>query len=300
MIRCPECSKENNEDASFCQYCGTKFTRPGKMGIIPSEKGHLKIDLDKKIKNLENDLEISRSKRDLIISILVIIDTILIGFILLYPSYSNNVYIIGFDLIVCVILLVEFIYNKKSEGYKFNPKEDIIDVLAMIPLLFFVLLPPAWTNYLAFVRLFRIVVLLQKGKKHIFNFFQKTNFSYLLITFFILICVGSVAMLVMESSPADEINSPMDALWYVIATISTVGYGDITPESFGGRIIGIFLMIVGAVFFSLLTAYLASQFMEEVEEEEDEIKNKVINMEKSVDEIKSEIKELKDLLKENK
>ncbi len=59
-------------------------------------------------------------------------------------------------------------------------------------------------------------------------------------------------------------------------------------------------MIVGAGFFSLLTAYLASWFMEEHEEEEDEIKNKIIGMEKSVDEMKSEIKELKELLKENK
>lgn len=293
MTRCPECSNENSEDASFCQYCGTKFVCPEKEELIPSEKGHIELNLDKNI-------ELSRSTHDLIISILVLLDTILIGLVLLYPSYSNSMYIIGFDLVVCIILFYDFMRNKRSEDYTSSVREDAIDIFAMIPLLFFVLLPPAWTNYLAFVRLFKIVILLEKGKKHIFNFFQKTNFSYLLITFFILICVGSVAMLVMESSPADEINTPMDALWYVIATISTVGYGDITPESFGGKVIGIFLMLVGAGFFSLLTAYLASVFMEEVEEEEDEIKNKIISMEKSVDEMKSEIKELKELLKENK
>jgi len=293
MILCPECSKQNNEDAIFCQYCGTKIARPEKEKLIPSEDGHVELNLDKNI-------DFDRSTRDLIISILVIVDTVLIGLILVYPSYSNSVYIVGFDLVVCIILFVDFIQNKRSGDYTSTVREDAVDIFAMIPLLFFVLLPSAWTNYLAFVRLFKIVILLEKGKKHIFNFFNKTNFSYLLITFFILICAGSVAMLVMESSPTDEINTPMDALWYVIATISTVGYGDITPESFGGKIIGIFLMIVGAGFFSLLTAYLASRFMEEHEEEEDEIKNKIVSMEKSVDEIKSEVKELKELLKENK
>ena len=294
MTRCPECSKENSEDASFCQYCGTKFAHLETEKKIILEDSQIESDSNKHF-----DLE-SRSTRDLIISILVILDTILIGFILLYPSYSNSMYIIGFDLIVCIILFVDFIQNKRSEEYNSSVKEDAVDIFSMIPLLVFVLLPSAWTNYFAFARLFKIVILLEKGKKHIFNFFQKTNFSYLLITFFILICAGSVTMLVMESSPADEINTPMDALWYVIATISTVGYGDVTPESFGGKIIGIFLMIVGAGFFSLLTAYLASWFMEEHEEEEDEIKNKIISMEKSVDEMKSEIKELKELLKENK
>ena len=315
MILCPECSKQNNEDAIFCQYCGTKIARPEKEKLIHSEDGHVGLDLDKNIElnRSTRDLIVSnfgivrdviashfRVACDIIISILVILDTILIGFLLLYPSYLNSVYIIGFDLIVCVVLLIEFIWNKRSKDYTSNVKEDAVDIFAMIPLLVFVLLPSAWTNYLAFVRLFKIVILLEKGKKHIFNFFNKTNFSYLLITFFILICAGSVAMLVMESSPTDEINTPMDALWYVIATISTVGYGDITPESFGGKIIGIFLMIVGAGFFSLLTAYLASWFMEEHEEEEDEIKNKIVSMEKSVDEMKSEIKDLKELLKENK
>ncbi|HEX3014660.1 MAG TPA: ion channel [Methanobacterium sp.] len=290
MTRCPECSKENNEDASFCQYCGTNIARPEKEGLIHSDGGYVELDLDRNI-------EVNRSIRDLIISILVIVDTVLMGVILLYPSYSNSAYIIGFDLIVCIILFIEFVYNKHSEDYESSLNEDIIDIFAMIPLLFFMILPAAWTNYLAFVRLFKIVILLEKGKKHIFNFFQKTNFSYLLITLFIIICAGSIAVLVIEKSAHGDINSPLDAVWYVIATVSTVGYGDVTPESVGGKIIGIFLMIVGAGFFSLLTAYLASWFMEEVEEEENEIKNKIISMEKSVGEMKSEIKELKELLK---
>jgi len=300
MTRCPECSKENNEDASFCQYCGTKFAHLETEKKVVLEDNQIESDSGKHVgikSRSARDWIASnlRSLFDLIISTLVILDTILIGFILLYPSYANSMYIVGFDLIVCIILFVEFIYNKRSKDYESNLGEDVIDIFAMIPLMFFMILPPVWTNYLAFMRLFRIVILLEKGKKAIFNVIEKTNLSYIILTLFIIICTGSIAILVLDESSHGGINTPLDAVWYVISTVSTVGYGDVTPDTVGGKIVGIILMIVGVGFFSLLTL-----FMEEHEEEEDEIKNKITSMEKSVDEMKSEIKELKELLKENK
>lgn len=307
MTPCPECGKENNEDAGFCQYCGTKIARPEREGIISSENGHVDLDLDENIQINKSIRDLISSNRrsiiEIIISILVLVDTVLMGIILLYPSYSNSAYIIGFDLIVCIILFIEFIYNKHSDDYESSLKEDVIDVFAMIPLLFFMILPAVWTNYLAFIRLFRIVVLFEKNKKNIFNFFQKTQLSYIIITLFIIICAGSIAILVLDQSPNSDINTPMDAVWYVISTISTVGYGDIVPETFGGKIVGIILMFVGVGFFSLLTAYLSSIFMEErekKEEREQKVKSRILGMEKSINEIKSEVKELKELLKENK
>lgn len=56
-------------------------------------------------------------------------------------------------------------------------------------------------------------------------------------------------------------------------------------------------MIVGVGFFSLLTATLSSWFLRGIESEEEELKNKIVSMESSMNELKSEIKEIKDLLK---
>jgi voltage-gated potassium channel len=102
---------------------------------------------------------------------------------------------------------------------------------------------------------------------------------------------------VLEGSPTDQIQTPLDAVWYVVSIITTVGYGNDLPVTFGGRILGIILMIVGVVFFSLLTATLSSWFMRGIETEEEMLKNKIINMEITMNEMKSEIKEL---LKKNK
>ena len=52
-----------------------------------------------------------------------------------------------------------------------------------------------------------------------------------------------------ESIPKDNpssIDSLGDAAWYVLATLTTVGYGDVTPVSFPGKVIGAIMMISSA------------------------------------------------------
>ena len=61
-------------------------------------------------------------------------------------------------------------------------------------------------------------------------------------------------------SPAG-FDSLGDALWWSVQTVTTVGYGDVVPESNGGRLIGIFVMIFGVASVSLITALVTSSFI---------------------------------------
>jgi voltage-gated potassium channel len=54
-----------------------------------------------------------------------------------------------------------------------------------------------------------------------------------------------------------RIDSFFDALWWSLATITTVGYGDVFPITAEGRIVGGFTMIVGIATFAILTAKIA-------------------------------------------
>jgi hypothetical protein len=71
-----------------------------------------------------------------------------------------------------------------------------------------------------------------------------------------------MAMLASEArSPGANITTSSDALWYIMATISTVGYGDLYPTTSLGRIVGVFILIVGVGLFTTLTGFLANIFV---------------------------------------
>ena len=55
---------------------------------------------------------------------------------------------------------------------------------------------------------------------------------------------------------------PWLAFWYVLQTITTVGYGDATPTDPVGRVVGAVIMLVAIASLSILTAFITSAFVE--------------------------------------
>jgi voltage-gated potassium channel len=60
-----------------------------------------------------------------------------------------------------------------------------------------------------------------------------------------------------DVGPHHRIHSFFDALWWSLATITTVGYGDVSPITAPGRIVGGFTMVVGISSFAIITAKFA-------------------------------------------
>ena len=52
-------------------------------------------------------------------------------------------------------------------------------------------------------------------------------------------------------------------LWWAIQTVTTVGYGDVTPTHFGGRLVGALVMLEGTAFIAIVTAVITSTFVEQ-------------------------------------
>ena len=78
--------------------------------------------------------------------------------------------------------------------------------------------------------------------------------------------MGVIVVLVLGgafgSTYFQEGQSFPDALWWAIVTLTTVGYGDISPSSLGGRLIGVVLMFFGIGVLGLFTATIAGVFVE--------------------------------------
>ena len=62
-----------------------------------------------------------------------------------------------------------------------------------------------------------------------------------------------------ESNPFME--TYLDALWWAVSTVTTVGYGDIVPLTTGGRLVGMALMFSGTVIFMGFVGLFASLFV---------------------------------------
>jgi voltage-gated potassium channel len=60
-------------------------------------------------------------------------------------------------------------------------------------------------------------------------------------------------------------------VWWALATVTTVGYGDVVPRSVAGRAVAAVVMLVGIGVFALLTAAVAATFVKQ-DERPDEIR----------------------------
>ena len=102
----------------------------------------------------------------------------------------------------------------------------------------------------------------KKSNKSTF-FFRLRDFLISPITLFSLttfVVLFFIMLIIFKSEQKtnSEINTLFDAFWYTLVTITTVGYGDITPDSVIGRIAAMVLLLVGVAIFGALSGKFAS------------------------------------------
>jgi voltage-gated potassium channel Kch len=59
----------------------------------------------------------------------------------------------------------------------------------------------------------------------------------------------------------DEYPDVGIGMWWALQTVTTVGYGDVTPTQFGGRLVGVAVMLEGTAFIAIVTALITSTFV---------------------------------------
>ena len=89
-------------------------------------------------------------------------------------------------------------------------------------------------------------------------FLRRENLFRLMGVIVALVLIGAAGLTYFE-----EDRPFHDALWWAIVTLTTVGFGDISPVSFGGRLIGVVLMFFGIGVLGTFTATIASAFVDQ-------------------------------------
>ena len=78
-----------------------------------------------------------------------------------------------------------------------------------------------------------------------------------------------------------------NAVWWAIVTVTTVGYGDISPSTISGRVVAVMVMIGGVGLISTLSASIAAYFVDQGNE------SVLEDLRKRLDRIESLLKEKK-------
>lgn len=143
----------------------------------------------------------------------------------------------------------------------------IIDLLAILPFFHQLRLLRIFILFRVF-KLFRYAKSIQTFTSIITA--KKFEFFTLFIFASIIVFMSSVIIYVMEANnPDSSINTLFEAVYWSIVTISTVGYGDITPVSKEGQVVAIFVIVAGIGVFSFTTSLIVTSFTEKLDEIKD-------------------------------
>lgn len=151
------------------------------------------------------------------------------------------------------------------------------------------------------LRLVRLLVLFSALQKAVGGAIRGRVIVYTAFSVVLLMYVASLAILEQErGKPGSMINNFGDAVWWSITTVTTVGYGDLSPVTTSGRVIAVFVMIGGISLVGLVTATLASWIIQRVAEEDTanravtaaQIDDLRTDMEQRIDALTAEVRRL--------
>lgn len=193
----------------------------------------------------------------------------------LHPTFKLVLTIL--ELVLTAFFTLEYIArvycspNKRKYIFSFF---GIVDFLATFPPYVFFFLPSA--RYLILFRTFRLTRVFR-----VFKLFSFINEGYLLMEslrkslkkilvyfLFVLIlvtCLGTLMFIIEQGEEGTGFTDVGTSIYWAIVTMTTVGYGDITPVTLVGRLLAAFIMLLGYTIIAVPTGIVSATFIDETQ-----------------------------------
>lgn len=190
-----------------------------------------------------------------------------------------------FEYISVIIFSIEYLLRLWTADLKYNEGAirskfkyvfsfmALVDLISILPfyLPFLIKSDLRLLRTIRLIRIFRIFKLQRytNALDSVINVFKKKKEQLLSSIFVVLILmlISSIFMYYCEHDvQPDKFDNAFSGLWWAIATLTTVGYGDIYPITIFGKILSAFLAILGIGLVAVPTGIISAGFSEELEE----------------------------------
>jgi voltage-gated potassium channel len=193
------------------------------------------------------------------------------------PDLSNDMimWLRYLEVTTITIFTVEYILRVAVSSRKLQyifSFYGIIDILAILPFYLSTGVDLRSVRVFRLFRLFRAFKLLQfsKAADRLQRAFMdvKDEFIVFLMAAMFVLYVSAVGIYYFENEVQPEaFKSVFHCLWWAVATLTTVGYGDVYPVTVGGKIFASFIVFIGLGIVAVPTGLIASSLSKSFKEE---------------------------------
>ena len=183
----------------------------------------------------------------------LIFEICLIGFFVLTSFASGQAWVAYAEFAIGIVLAADFLIRwwiTQPPATYFRRLSTWADIVVLLTLLI-----PAFTESLLFlrvlraIRLFRSYHILREIYGHYTFVREYRDAVQASLNLLVFVFVMSAAVYVLEAQRHPGIENFVDALYFTVSTLSTTGFGDIVFKDTLGRLLSIFIMLVGVGLF---------------------------------------------------
>ena len=190
---------------------------------------------------------------------------------------AESIYTKSIDGLTIAIFLIDYVLRLFTSDYKMGIKSykayiaycftpmAIIDLLSIVPILGFIIPDSIIIRLFKVFKVLRLLKLIRYSKTmvSIANVIRKVRKQLFAVLILTLVYIIASALIVFQIEPA-LFDTFFDALYWATISITTVGYGDISPVTDFGRLMTMLSALVGVAIIALPSGIITAAYMEEI------------------------------------
>jgi voltage-gated potassium channel len=163
------------------------------------------------------------------------------------------------DSLACVLFIVDFLWRLARAPRRVEfVRRNWVDLAGSIPAVG----PLRTIRVVRLVRLLRLTSVWRRLTRRWDVPLPTGVLTSIVIVTIVMWVISASAFYELEAEMNGNITTFSDALWWSITTLSTVGYGDLYPETLGGRVVAVFTMVLGIGLLGAVAATTATVFVD--------------------------------------